>query len=84
MYLPDATARARLLAASSARSFGGAAVTNASSRCWVLWAISATARSKTSRFAFDGYVVPATFRTYCSAAAVTSSEVAGGSKLCSV
>ena len=31
--------------------------------------------------AADGFVVPLTFRTNCSAAAVTSSLVAGGSKL---
>jgi hypothetical protein len=44
-------------------------------------AISSTARSKASWFACDGLVVPLTLRTYCSAAARTSSVVAGGSKL---
>ena len=44
-------------------------------------AISCTARSKVSWFACDGLVVPLTLRTNCSAAAWTSSFVAGGSKL---
>ncbi len=44
-------------------------------------AISATARSNASAFAFDGFVEPLTFRTNCSAAAWTSSLVAAGSKL---
>ena len=46
-------------------------------------AISATARSKAAWLAWDGLVVPLTLRTYCSAAAATSSSVAGGSKLLS-
>ena len=41
-------------------------------------AISCTARSNASWFAFDGFVVPAILRTYCSAAAWTSSERGGG------
>src|SRR6478609_9916087 len=47
-------------------------------------AISATARSKAALFAAEGLVVPLTLRTNCSAAACTSSLVAGGSKLCRV
>src|SRR5664279_301749 len=74
--------RARALAASSSRSFGGAFVTRSSSRCLVMCAISATARSKVSWFVTDGFVAPLTLRTYCNAAAWTSSSVAGGSKLC--
>src|SRR6185312_1010996 len=42
------------------------------------------ARSKTASFAFDGFVEPLILRTYWSAAAWTSSSVAGGSKLWSV
>ena len=47
-------------------------------------AISPTARSNASAFAWDGFVKPLTLRTYCSAAPWTSSSVAGGSKLNSV
>jgi hypothetical protein len=49
-----------------------------------MWAISSTARMKTASFAFEGFVDPLTLRTYWSAAAWTSSRVAGGSKLWSV
>ena len=42
------------------------------------------AAADTAAFAFEGFVEPLTLRTYWSAAARTSSEVAGGSKLCSV
>ena len=38
-------------------------------------------RSNTASFAFDGFVAPLILRTYWSAAACTSSSVAGGSKL---
>src|SRR4051794_18861747 len=44
-------------------------------------AISRTARSNAAWLASDGLVVPLTLRTYCNAAAETSSRVAGGSKL---
>ena len=44
-------------------------------------ATSATARSKAAAFTCDGFVVPETFRTYCSAAASISADVAGGAKL---
>src|SRR3546814_5746434 len=67
--------------ASTSRSLGGAVVTRLSSSCLVMWAISETASSKVAWLAWDGLVVPAILRTYCSAAAVTSSLVAGGSKL---
>jgi hypothetical protein len=46
-----------------------------------MWAISCTARSNAASFALDGFVMPLTLRTYCSAAECTSSELAGGSKL---
>src|SRR5689334_24755335 len=44
-------------------------------------ATSCTAWSNASWFAWDGFVVPLILRTYCSAAACTSSLVAGGTKL---
>ena len=47
-------------------------------------ATSATARANTASFAFEGFADPLTLRTYWSAAALTSSGVAGGSKLWSV
>ena len=47
-------------------------------------AISSTARSNAASFAFDGFCDPLTLRTYCSAAARTSSSLTGGSKLWSV
>ena len=46
-----------------------------------MWAISSTARLNASSLAFDGLVAPLILRTYCSAAACTSSWVAAGSKL---
>src|SRR5205807_2943920 len=48
-------ARARRRSASSSRSFGGATVTSSASRCSVACAISCTARSNTTSFAFDGF-----------------------------
>src|SRR5256886_4910276 len=74
-------ARARRLAASTSRSFGGAVVTSAASRCPVMWATSSTARLKASSLACEGLVDPLTLRTYCRAAARISSSVAAGSKL---
>src|SRR5690606_4460006 len=73
--------RARALAASTSRSFGGAVVwrwfrSQAETR-----ATSSTAASKTASLTFDGLVKPLILRTYCSAAARISSSVAGGSKL---
>ena len=46
-----------------------------------MWAISATARLNAYSLAFDGFVDPLILRTYCKAAACTSSPVAAGSKL---
>src|SRR5512144_68663 len=78
------SARARALAASTSRSRGGADVTRSSRRCAVMCAISSTACMNTASFAFDGLVDPLTLRTYWSAAARISSEVAAGSQLWSV
>jgi hypothetical protein len=50
-------------------------------RALVTPATACTARSKASAFAREGRVNPLTLRTYCRAAARTSSSVAGGSKL---
>src|SRR3712207_6307869 len=61
--------------------FRSAVVTSAASSRAEASATSATARSKTSWLACEGFVVPLILRTYCRAAARTSSEVAGGSKL---
>jgi len=41
----------------------------------------AIAASNASWLVAEGFVMPATFRTYCVAAASTSGRVAGGSKL---
>src|ERR1700757_1497046 len=46
----------------------------------VVAATSATATSKASTLADDGWVMPLTLRTYCRAAAAISSVVAGGSR----
>ena len=73
--------RSRALAASTSRFLGGALETNSSNRCCVAWAISLTARWNAASLAFDGFDVPATFRTYCKAASCTSALLAGGSKL---
>ena len=61
----------------------GALVTSRSSSRAVACGDLATASSKAAALAWLGLVVPLTLRTYCSAAACTSCEVAGGSKLCS-
>src|SRR5690606_33250744 len=63
------------------RCLGGAEVVRRSSRSRVVAAISRTAASKASWLARDGFEVPLILRTYCSAAACTSSSVAGGAKL---
>ncbi len=73
--------RAFALAASTSRSRGGAEVTRSSRSCDVAAVTAAIARSKAAWLAMDGFVVPATFRTYCVAAATISADVAGGSKL---
>jgi len=44
-------------------------------------ATSSTARSNASAFAWDGFCIPLTLRTYWTAAASISSCVVGGSKL---
>ena len=46
-----------------------------------MWAISCTARSNASSLALEGFVAPLILRTYCRAAACTSSSFAAGSKL---
>src|SRR5690606_11896428 len=51
---------------------------------WAAAATRSTASSNASRFAAEGLFIPESFRTNCSAEALTSSEVAGGSKLKSV
>ena len=73
--------RARAFAASTSRFFGGAVETSSFSRCCVACATSFTARWKAASLAFDGFDIPAIFRTYCRAASCTSAELAGGSKL---
>src|ERR1700679_2835625 len=58
--------------------FGGwRRVGNAPSSRVVVAATSATAASKASALADEGWVIPLTFRTYCRAAATISSLVAG-------
>ena len=47
----------------------------------VIAATASTAFSKASALAREGFVNPLTLRTYWSAAAWTSSSLAGGSKL---
>ena len=69
-------ARALAFAASTSRSRGGAEVTSASSRRLDAAVTSSTARANAASFAFDGFVEPLDLRTYCSAAASTSSGVA--------
>ena len=44
-------------------------------------ATAAIARSNAASFAFDGFCIPLTLRTYWTAAAWTSSSLVGGSKL---
>jgi len=69
-------ARARAFAASTSRSRGGAFVTSSASNSAEAVAILSTARSKAAALACEGFVKPLTLRTYCSAAARTSSSVA--------
>ena len=76
--------RARALAASASRSFGGADVTSSSSSRIVAAVTASTARSNAASLAFDGRLKPPILRTYCRAASRASSAVAGGSKLWSV
>lgn len=84
-YVPNlSAARARALAASSSRFFGGALVSSDASNRKQTLAISAMAASKAASFAFEGLLKPVIFLTNCNEAALTSSRVTGGSKLKSV
>src|SRR6266850_4015297 len=74
-------ARARALAASSARFLGGAFVSSEVRRFLEASATSSIAARNAASLAFDGLLKPLTFLTNCSAAARTSSSVTGGSKL---
>src|SRR5262249_8343026 len=60
------SASARLRAASTSRLRGAAVVTRSSSRCWVMWPMSAIAWLNAASFAFDGFCIPLTLRTYWS------------------
>lgn len=75
------TVRARALAVSSPRLLGGAFVASEVKRVLEAFATSSTAAKNTASLAFDGLLKPLTFRTNCSAAALISSSVTGGSKL---
>jgi len=74
-------ARAFALAASTARSLGGALVSSAWRRRVETAAISSTAAKNRASFIFDGLWIPLIFRTNWSEDARISSEVTGGSKL---
>lgn len=79
---PNRTAdRARRRSASTSRSRGVAVVTSSDSSFSVASATAATARSQASAFAFDGFCIPLTFRTYWMEARWISSNEVGGSKL---
>src|SRR6266480_7714223 len=81
IYLGNLCAvRARALAASSVRFFGGAFVSSELRKMLVTAAISSTAARNAASFAFDGLLKPLTLRTNCNEAARSSSSVAGGSK----
>jgi hypothetical protein len=71
----------RALAASDSRFFGAAVVSSDASSRVAQAAISSMAAAKAASFAFDGLANPLIFRTNCSDAARTSSDVTGGSKL---
>jgi hypothetical protein len=77
-------ARARALAASSARFLGGAFVSSEFRRFLETAAISSTATRNAASLTFDGLWKPLTFLTNCSEAVRISSSVAGGLKLKSV
>jgi len=74
-------ARAHALAASSARFFGGAFVSNDMSSFLETAVISSTAARNAASLAFDGLLKPLTFLTNWREAARISSSVTGGSKL---
>ncbi len=81
-YRPNlASDRARPFLASSSRFFFGASVAIDPSSRAEMPATSSTAPRNAASFVFEGFVTPLIFRTYCSAAARTSSSVTGGSKL---
>jgi hypothetical protein len=67
-------------AAFTSRFLGGAMLTSESTSVAVTWAMSCTAFSKASWFAFDGFVVQATLGTNCGVAASISSASARCSK----
>ena len=84
-YAPKRSiARARALAASSARFLGGAVVSSDRSKRLDASATSSTAVRNAASLAFDGLLNPLILRTNCSDAARTSACVTGGSKLNSV
>src|SRR5205085_11808341 len=74
-------ARARAFAASTSRSLGGAVVRSWASSADEAAATASTALLNAASFAREGLWKPLILRTYCCAAARTSSSVAGGSKL---
>src|SRR5512132_2578564 len=78
------SARAFALAASSSRFFGEAVVSSERRSRSEISDISSTAAWNAASLAFEGLLNPVIFRTNCSDAARTSSEVTGGSKLNSV
>src|SRR5262249_35495745 len=73
--------RARALAASTSRFFGGAVVSSSRRSSAEIAATASTARWNVSSLAREGLLKPLIFRTYWSAEARISSSVAGGSKL---
>jgi hypothetical protein len=75
------SARARALAASSARLFGAVLVSSETRSLLDAAAISSTAARNTASLAFDGLLKPLTFLTNCNEAARISSSVTGGWKL---
>src|SRR3712207_4409022 len=72
---------ARAFAASTSRFLGGALVCSEASSLLEAAAISSTAAKKATSLALDGWLKPLILRTYCNAAARTSSSFTGGSKL---
>src|SRR3989442_8531111 len=74
-------ARTFAFAATSARFFGGAAVSSECSKVFDTPAIRSIAARNAASLAFDGLLKPLTFLTNCSEAARISSSVTGGSKL---
>jgi hypothetical protein len=77
-------ARARALAASSARFLGRVFVSSELRSLAELAAISSTAVTNAASLIFDGLLKPLSFRTNCKQAARISSSVTAGWKLKSV